>query len=59
MVTITKGLGFGLQSLIGARHVDLLHVRLVMPPEPRLDLPEGTIDEARGKMLRSKLLGGP
>jgi hypothetical protein len=59
MATITKSLGFGPQSLIGARHVDLPHVRLVVPPEPRLDLPEGTIAKAMGKILRSKLLGGP
>jgi hypothetical protein len=59
MITITKGLDCGRQSLTGARHVDQPHVRLVVPSEPRLDLPDGTMDEAMRTMLRSKLFGGP
>jgi hypothetical protein len=30
-----------------------------VPSEPRLDLPDGTMDEAMRTMLRSKLFGGP
>jgi hypothetical protein len=46
MTTMTKSLGSGPSSLIGARHVDLPHARLVAPLRPRFDLPRSTIDEA-------------